>query len=189
MCRRNLSNPDIFPLTRSAVSTCGRNSLLSARAFRPAARSCSATSVHNCSHKSCTCPGRAAPAIRIIRLQRERRVIKPRFREAAKRHSSRPRPTVYRPSADHACVPPTGQNEFGITIVTLPLESTLQAVFVALAVPTVVSHDDQQLVELRSMQPNVLFQSLGNTNQLPSGDIRPMAFCPLKFQLSPVLNV
>jgi hypothetical protein len=93
------------------------------------------------------------------------------------------------PPADHACVPPTGQNEFGITIVTLPLESTLQAVFVALAVPTVVSHDDQQLVELRSMQPNVLFQSLGNTNQLPSGDIRPMAFCPLKFQLSPVLNV
>ena len=98
MCRRNLSNPDIFPLARSAVSTCGRNSLLSARAFRPAARSCSATGVHNCSDKSCTCPGRAAPAIRIIRLQRERRVIKPRLREAAKRHGSRPRPTVYRPS-------------------------------------------------------------------------------------------
>lgn len=98
VCGRNLSNPDIFPLTRSAVSTSGRNSLLSARAFRPTARSRSATGVHNRSDKSCTCPGRAAPAIRVIRLQRERRVIEPRFREAAKRHGPGPRPTVYRPA-------------------------------------------------------------------------------------------
>jgi hypothetical protein len=98
-------------------------------------------------------------------------------------------PQLIVPPAAHDCVPPAGQKELGMTIVTLPLASTVHAVLVPLAAPTVVSHDDQQLVELRSMQPSVLFQSLGKTNQLPSGDILPIAFCPLKFQLSPVLNV
>jgi len=93
------------------------------------------------------------------------------------------------PPPAQACVPPVGQNEFGMVIVTLLFESTLHAVLVPFAAFAVASHDDQQFVETISMQPTVLFQSLGNASQFPSGDMMPIAFCPLKFQLSLVLNV
>ena len=90
---------------------------------------------------------------------------------------------------DQACVPPVGQNEFDIVIVTFPLPSTDHAVPLPDAFPVVACHDDQQFVVERSMQPRVLFQSEGKASHCPSGLITPIAFCPLKFQLSFVLNV
>ena len=67
--------------------------------------------------------------------------------------------------------------------------SLLQLTPVPLAVGALACHDDQQFVVVRSIQPNVLFQSLGKAIQFPSRDEAPTGFCPVNSQLSLVLNV